>query len=97
MCINGIVIGVQADHDSGGDEWKMIELVFIVLFIFEILMKLVGFGIYFWVDAWNVADISIVAISVVGMIVGASGGLTVLRMIRIFRVTRYSMIGKRSM
>ena len=90
VCINGVLIGVQADHDNGGSEWALIELVFTVLFIIEILMKLIGFGMYFWFDAWNVADISIIAISVVQMFIGSSGGLSALRMLRIFRVTRSS-------
>ena len=88
MCINGVLIGVQADHDKGGSGWVLIELVFIVLFIFEILMKLIGFGTYFWLDAWNVADVCIISISVVQMFIGSSGGLSALRMLRIFRVTR---------
>ena len=90
MCINGVLIGVQADHDKGGNDWKVVELVFIVLFVIEILMKLIGFGMYFWLDTWNVADICIVGISVVQMFIGASGGLSSLRMLRIFRVTRSS-------
>jgi len=88
VCINGVLIGVQADYDKGQSFWGLIEVSFNAAFILELALKYFGFGWYFWTDAWNVADFIIVVISVVQMVLDAGAGLAAFRMLRVFRVIR---------
>ena len=56
VCINGITIGIQADH-SDWDGWDPLEYVFVGLFTVEIALKLISFGFLFWTE-WYHASLS---------------------------------------
>lgn len=92
VLINGVLIGVEADHPEG-DFWDIVEYFFVIIFTFEIAMKLIGFGTVFWTEWWNTMDFLIVASSVVDIILkeasgNDSSGLSVLRLLRVLRVVR---------
>jgi len=94
VLLNGILIGVEADNPyEGSNFWEIIEYIFVTIFTFEISIKLVGFGLIFWTDWWNVMDFLIVLASVVDLFIkGFSGtessGVSVLRLLRVLRVVR---------
>jgi len=93
VLLNGVLIGVEADHPDD-DFWDPVEYGFVLIFIFEISVKLIGFGSIFWTDWWNVMDFLIVAASVFDIVLkwvsgeGSAAGLSVLRLMRVLRVIR---------
>jgi len=92
--INGILVGIQADHAEDDHlAWKSVEYFFILAFIVELVSKIVGFGMLYFQDAWNLFDFFIVAVSVAEIVVvdvlnSDSSGLSSIRMLRIFRIIR---------
>ena len=91
VCLNGIFIGITTDHEIPGS--NAIEMVFLSFFILEIALKLFAFEFLFWNDNWNTADFIIVLIAILDVIISESGavdddgtGLSVLRVVRIFRL-----------
>jgi len=73
---------------------EAIEMVFLALFVGEILLKMVGFGWLYWNDNWNTIDFIIIFLAVIEVILTAAGessentGISALRIIRIFRLFR---------
>ena len=65
---------------------------FTMIFIFELLIKLIGFGWRYFRDPWNIFDIIIVIASIVGIILnqttddGFGPQTTIVRAFRIIRV-----------
>ena len=57
VCLNGVIIGVQADYDDGATMWHGVDLCFIVIFLVEVSLKIIGFGGWFWSEPWNVAGL----------------------------------------
>lgn len=94
VCINAILIGLQADYGSGEIFWVYTEATFIGIFIIEIFLKLFALGMYFFVDRWNVLDFVIVTVSTVevfGILINAqtgTNGLSAFRLLRVMRVIR---------
>lgn len=95
VCINGVLIGVESDYAEDSDKsiWVGIEAFFLTAFVTEIILKLIGFGLLFFTDGWNIFDFSIVGISVVELVMTTvlqqgSSGLSSFRMFRIFRIVR---------
>jgi len=93
VALNGILIGVQTDHASDADAWKILEVAFISIFSFEILAKILAFKWLYWVDSWNCVDFVIIFVSIIELLLSAVGGYTssgisAFRLIRILRVIR---------
>jgi len=93
VCINGVLIGVQADYPDWTGLWTVTEFFFLSMFLIELGTKLIGLGYLFFTDAWNTFDFSIVGISVAELVmtvfVGSSNsGLSSFRLLRVFRVVR---------
>jgi len=93
VCINGVLIGVQADHGENVEFWQIVEFCFLVAFVVELGSKLAGFGYLFFTDGWNIFDFSIVAFSVAELVLAmgmgqSSSGLSSFRLLRIFRIVR---------
>ena len=68
ICINGISIGVQADNSPESLIWVHMEVFFVSVFALEITAKLIAYKGLFWIDAWNIVDFAIVAVSVVELV-----------------------------
>lgn len=87
IIINSIVIGLQtsaAIEAKIGFVLGIIDMVCLVIFTIEIVLKLLAYGIRFFLDGWNIFDFIIVLLS---FLTGLSF-LSSFRAFRIFRVLR---------
>ena len=66
VCINAILIGVEADHTTAETEgtFEALELAFLVVFVVELIAKIFGIGLLFFQDSWNVIDLVVVGASI---------------------------------
>merc|ERR1712166_55174 len=92
VMVNALIIGVQADIARDWHGWMWIEFGFAIVFVFEMIIKLVAFRSWFWADWWNVFDFAVVTVSTIelGLMMPAtsSSGLSALRLVRVLRVVR---------
>jgi len=95
VCINGVLIGVEADHGTTDIQlaWQIVEAIFLTFFGIELVTKMMAFGFLFFASGWNVFDLTIVSISVAELIMSmgmgqSNSGLSAFRLLRIFRVIR---------
>ena len=66
VILNAILLGVQADHGQDGEQaWEVLEVIFVTIFMVEIVLKLFGLGVLLFSDPWNVFDFLIVVVSTV--------------------------------
>jgi len=87
IVINAITLGLETSKELGDGARSVLTLVddlVLVVFVLEILLRLVAYGWRFFKDAWSIFDFIIVGIA----LVPASEGFTVLRALRILRVLR---------
>jgi len=52
--------------------FENMNFIFAVFFTFEIAMKIIGYGTRFFKDPWNTFDITIVLITLLGLILNTS-------------------------
>lgn len=50
---------------------ETINLVLTVLFSVELVMKIVGYGYRFFLDSWNIFDLTIVILTISGIIISS--------------------------
>ncbi len=84
ILINAVVMGLQTSaklEASIGHIMGMIDLVCLIIFTVEIVLKLMAYGIRFFTDGWNIFDFVIVILSF-------ATGLSFLSAFRAFRVFR---------
>lgn len=87
IIFNGIILGVQTNQSLSPKTQQILDYLdqaCLFIFVVEILLKLIVFKFAFFKKGWNVFDFIIVAIS----LIPTSGGLSILRAFRIFRVLR---------
>ena len=87
IMINAVTLGLETNDKILADYGSVLALldrVFIMIFLVEILAKLSVYRLHFFRAGWNVFDFSIVAIS----LFPASGAFSILRAFRIFRILR---------
>jgi len=87
IAINAISLGLETIpfiNDAIGPLLGLIDNVALMIFVLEISAKLLAYRLAYFRDPWNVFDITIVAIAVLPM----SGGLSVMRALRILRAVR---------
>ena len=87
IVINAIGLGLETVpfvNEEIGGLLAIVDHVALVIFVFEIAAKLLVYRLSYFKDPWNVFDFTIVAIALLPM----SGGLSVMRALRIFRVAR---------
>jgi hypothetical protein len=68
-----------------------VNFIFAIIFIIEILIKIIGYGLRFFKDSWNTFDITIVFITLVGIILNSSSNSEIgphTTIIRSFRIAR---------
>ncbi|GAB4229710.1 MAG: hypothetical protein Tsb0034_01410 [Ekhidna sp.] len=87
ILINSVLIGLEtspAIMNSYGAVIDVIDLVILVLFSIEIILKIFVYRISFFKSAWNLFDFAIVAVS----LLPAAGSFSVFRALRIIRTLR---------
>lgn len=87
IIINSITIGMETSTawmESYGMFFESLDDIILYVFILEAVLKLYAFGYKYFLNAWNVFDFLIVAIS----IVPAAGPFSVFRTLRILRTLR---------
>ena len=87
IALNAIILGLEtspAVMDFAGDLLIAADRLCLLLFVVELLAKLIVYRTRFHHDPWNVFDFVIVGIA----LVPATGSLSVLRALRILRVLR---------
>ncbi|MGN0346205.1 MAG: ion transporter [Lachnospiraceae bacterium] len=84
---NAIIMGLQTSPmivSKIGNILLILDTICLFIFIMEIILKLLAYGIRFFIDGWNLFDLLIVMISILSSL----SFLTVFRVARIFRVFR---------
>jgi len=87
IVINGAVLGIETAKGlsvTAMNVLGVIDQLCLLIFVIELLMKLLVYRLSFFKLGWNVFDFLIVAIA----LVPATGQLSILRAFRIFRVLR---------
>lgn len=87
IIINSILIGLETSRpvmDAVGVYIDLFDLVILILFSLEIILKIFVYRLSFFKGGWNLFDFGIVAIS----LVPAAGSFSVFRALRIIRTLR---------
>lgn len=87
IIINSITIGFETSDNIMalvGETLLLIDNIILIIFVIEILLKLYVYQITFFKSGWNIFDFSIIIIA----LIPTSGGLAILRSLRIFRSLR---------
>lgn len=87
ILVNAIALGVLTFKELPGDLRHIIDIldhVCLFIFCFELGLKLIAQRLRFFRDGWNVFDFLVIAVA----LVPASGPLSVLRALRVFRLMR---------
>ncbi|MEM7600317.1 MAG: ion transporter [Verrucomicrobiota bacterium] len=87
ILINAVSLGLYIDPtllEHLDPLWRTIDLVCLVIFVVEIVIKLMVYRQHFFRNGWNVFDFVVVAIA----LVPGNGALSVLRTLRVLRVLR---------
>jgi voltage-gated sodium channel len=87
ICINAVTLGLETSETAmaaAGDVLIAIDRAILMVFVVELVAKLLVYRLGFFRSGWNIFDFIIVGIS----LVPAGGNLSVLRALRILRVLR---------
>ena len=87
IALNAVILGLETSSQAmaaAGEILIIIDKIFLGIFVAELGTKMFVYRAGFHKNAWNVFDFIIVAIS----LIPSSGGLSVLRALRIFRALR---------
>jgi large-conductance mechanosensitive channel len=93
MCVNNPRWEKQSSKDDIVAAFEVIDLVFVVIFTAECLIKVVAWGFLLGEDAyltngWNVLDFIVVVVSLLTAVAGGGGSLGSLKSLRTFRALR---------
>mmetsp|Transcript_25401 Transcript_25401/g.46086 ORF Transcript_25401/g.46086 Transcript_25401/m.46086 type:complete len:607 (+) Transcript_25401:76-1896(+) len=109
IALNALTIGLETDYTArkiatGSDEetnvWYLIELVFCLVFLAELLLRLFYHRLRYFTNpvtmAWNITDFFIVMVSVVDSLIlvplGVGGSARVVAMLRFVRMMRLARL-----
>lgn len=109
IALNSVTIGLETDsvaHAVATQEehddrlWYIVELIFCIIFLFELLLRLYFHRLRYFTNpvtrAWNVADFIIVSVSVVDTMIlipfGVGGTARVVAMLRFVRMMRLARL-----
>jgi voltage-gated sodium channel len=87
IVINAVILGMETSERmmaTAGMFLVGLNRLILIVFVIEIVLKLLAFGPRFFRSGWNIFDFLIVSIS----LIPASGPLEILRALRILRVLR---------
>lgn len=96
MCIvcNTLVLALEwyGQSKAISISFENVNFIFAVIFTLEIIMKIIGYGLRFFKDPWNNFDITIVFITLIGIILNTTNNneigpqTTIIRSFRIARI-----------
>jgi voltage-gated sodium channel len=87
IVINAAALGLETDPDIMGyvgKELIVFDHLVLIVFVVEIVIKLINRRLEFFKNGWNIFDFIIISIA----LIPSSGSLSVLRALRIFRAMR---------
>lgn len=87
ILLNAVILGLEtspAVMAQYGGLLLFLDNAMLVIFVVELLLRMIAFRTAFFRDAWSLFDLAVVAIA----LVPASGPLAVLRSLRVLRVLR---------
>jgi len=87
IIINAITLGMETSPDimkSWGDMIQGLDRIILIIFVTEIILRLLVYRLAFFRDPWSIFDFIVVSIA----LVPASGPFEVLRALRVLRVLR---------
>jgi voltage-gated sodium channel len=87
IIINAITLGVETSPEimaSHGEVIHWLDRVILLVFVVELAIRIVGHGLRFFRDAWNVFDFLVIAVA----LAPAGAEYAVLRALRVLRVLR---------
>ncbi len=87
IVVNAVTLGLETSGSvmaRYGDALEWIDHVILWVFVAELLAKMIGRGVRFFRNGWNLFDLAVVGIA----LAPATGALSVLRALRILRVLR---------
>uniref|UniRef100_H2ZPU3 Sodium channel protein n=1 Tax=Ciona savignyi TaxID=51511 RepID=H2ZPU3_CIOSA len=95
IMLNLVVMAIE-HHDMSPKMYRLLQnfnLGFICIFLLEAILKLIGLRLYYFTVPWNVFDILVVVVSLIGefsldVMTQYFVQPTIFRIIRLFRVTR---------
>ena len=83
--VNSVIIGIQETpafyHNSA---LNIVDKIFLIIFCVELFIKIIAYGKAFFIDRWNIFDLTIIILSVVFEL----SNLLVFRSLRIFKILR---------
>jgi voltage-gated sodium channel len=85
--VNAVILGVETHTptlEKYGPILRIIDKTCLSLFCIELVLKMIAFRSHFWRGGWNVFDFIVVSVS----LIPDSGGLSVMRALKVFRVLR---------
>uniref|UniRef100_A0A8D2LJ69 Sodium channel protein n=1 Tax=Varanus komodoensis TaxID=61221 RepID=A0A8D2LJ69_VARKO len=93
ICLNMVAMMVETDDQAPEKTniLKNINMLFIVIFTSECVLKLVALRYYFFTNGWNIFDLVVVIMSIVGNVLSGilvSFSPTLFRVIRLVRIGR---------
>lgn len=95
IILNAVLLGLQTSKtitENMGGVLEVIDEIFLGIFILEMILKIIAFGLDYFKDGWNWFDMTIILVSVLSSL----AFLSAFRVFRIFRVFR-SLKAMRSM
>ena len=87
IVLNAAVLGLQTDGQIAvrhGGLLRILDLLCLIVFLAELVLKLLAFGRSFWRSGWNCFDFIVVALA----LIPGSGPFAVLRSLRVLRILR---------
>jgi len=87
IILTAIILGLETSKEISarwGDTLDLINDVFLVVFVIELLLRMFAWRMRFFKDGWSLFDLIVVGIA----LVPASGPLAILRALRVLRVLR---------
>ena len=87
IILNAIVLGILTDRSLTAEQIFLLEAVdkaCLVIFVIELVAKLLVYKKNFWSDAWNIFDFVVVASSIIFI----SSSVSIIRAFRIFRLLK---------
>jgi voltage-gated sodium channel len=87
IAINALILGIETRQDLSAAEMLVLQRIdhaLLAVFVLELALKLLAYGLRFFRDPWNVFDFVIIGVA----LVPASESFSVLRALRILRALR---------
>lgn len=90
IALNAITLGLEtypSVMQQYGDTLRVLDLAFILFFVFELSMRMTAYGRAFWKDGWHWFDFIIVTVTLLPVIgVTALGNISAFRALRLLRL-----------